>query len=1158
MVSATRRSSRRPEKRSVDAAEISDSGNESDFIDEGYESPLEENQKRARGHKRARTSFEPDPDFVENNLYIALSNSECAVSDLALEWVEQWMSDFESNKSEAITELFNLVLRCCGCYHLAQEHDMINYDSADATVADIAVFFERQRYHEYPFISKNKDLKFFRQNVIEFFENIITVSHEKGCLYKEQDTGDSSLASPMMNDILSWLAALSSSTIRPFRFVSTVVHMAIQTQICEQAVSLSISLEKQLRQLNNAKNNKTKRNQRAQDRKIEIISETIQSFKLQHDTLIEYLGDVFLNVFVHRYRDIDSAIRVECLRALGNWMIINESMFFQAKYLRYFGWLISDPNDSVREEAIKIIHKLYKHISARNETMGIGFRQFTERFKKQFILMVWSEQQMSIRIHLFGIYTELFKLGFLETSDILDIGLFGFFLAEMTHALSNKAKKEWCKFAEAVCLEQLTSEMEKFESFFSTHFSHQFGEEEDQLNLSTCLRYKALILFLQTSFQDYTGSKRSLVSVSPTKPFPDDLISDLFLVMYSLPSFQGSWEVLVQYLLCDISSVSFGTIDNTNDDYDRVTEQTLKERLEITRGAEKNAFLSLILGSFICILSKKNSRKQEESHSSDNISNALPVLALYLSDLERLLSNSVDSYIVFLRLFNLLLSLEISFAQVFANMEKEVIYNGLQGRILSMFADIDEQNEHIKAVFDDYFLILLGSYEDQRRERVSNPALNSSIQLKLEDLIISLSSEAIEALNENGPMEDFVEEDEEFDLPPDQKVLCNKMMKANASILKLSQLEKVMNINKFIAEPILNLENSLLEVLQTKVLSNVEFQSLIKFWPNNYLKILTEMQSCWSATLDLIALSLCWKLEDLMYASNDDSAASINIGMFLDEHCLLLRDVSRIFISVDESLKGLNSTTSDSDGAMTKLIRKLIDLEKVFSLKITDVIVSLRTFYRKLKERNVFKHFEEIFESNERLGPYIQDNMHTGLQSALLNVFFIQESKLAKARNISLERGELDDINYDDYIDSIEDELSKDEEKDKETEIFFEATAFASSDIEDDAEDDGRGFDPTVAERAQEATAKAKRSAREEQIIWGIEKDLCVYSVKLLSMSKVDAFPAIVIKRILLNGQKFGGLFGKIVDDELNQESRTTRIDNEETAQAVTTETEGS
>ncbi|OVF07471.1 putative cohesin subunit [Clavispora lusitaniae] len=606
MVSATRRSSRRPEKRSVDAAEISDSGNESDFIDEGYESPPEENQKRARGHKRARTSFEPDPDFVENNLYNALSNSECAVSDLALEWVEQWMSDFESNKSEAITELFNLVLRCCGCYHLAQEHDMINYDSADATVADIAVFFERQRYHEYPFISKNKDLKFFRQNVIEFFENIITVSHEKGCLYKEQDTGDSSLASPMMNDILSWLAALSSSTIRPFRFVSTVVHMAIQTQICEQAVSLSISLEKQSRQLNNAKNNKTKRNQRAQDRKIEIISETIQSFKLQHDTLIEYLGDVFSNVFVHRYRDIDSAIRVECLRALGNWMIINESMFFQAKYLRYFGWLISDPNDSVREEAIKIIHKLYKHISARNETMGIGFRQFTERFKKQFILMVWGEQQMSIRIHLFGIYTELFKLGFLETSDISDIGSFGFFLAESTHALSNKAKREWCKFAEAVCLEQSTSEMEKFESFLSTHFSHKFGEDEDQLNLSTCLRYKALISFLQTSFQDYADSKRSLVSVTSTKPFPDDLISDLFSVMYSLPSFQGSWEVLVQYLLCDISSVSFGTIDNANDDYDRVTEQTLKERLEIARGAEKNAFLIMLypFSHYICSILK--------------------------------------------------------------------------------------------------------------------------------------------------------------------------------------------------------------------------------------------------------------------------------------------------------------------------------------------------------------------------------------------------------------------------------------------------------------------------------------------------------------------------------------------------------------------------
>lgn len=47
-------------------------------------------------------------------------------------------------------------------------------------------------------------------------------------------------------------------------------------------------------------------------------------------------------VFVHRYRDSESLIRVECIKALGGWMKVHPDYYLEGNYLRYIGWVLSD------------------------------------------------------------------------------------------------------------------------------------------------------------------------------------------------------------------------------------------------------------------------------------------------------------------------------------------------------------------------------------------------------------------------------------------------------------------------------------------------------------------------------------------------------------------------------------------------------------------------------------------------------------------------------------------------------------------------------------------------------------------------------------------------------------------------------------------------
>ncbi|EGV61665.1 hypothetical protein CANTEDRAFT_124639, partial [Yamadazyma tenuis ATCC 10573] len=404
-------------------ARLSESQAESEDDDE-YISPGRKKRRTAGSNKSSKktkiqrripqTAEELGDDFEENKLYRALSDPDASIERLALDWIEEYSIGGQNGSIECVTTLVNLILRCCGCIHLLQPHDLSNLSSAKETIGELEIAFRSQKSHEYPFISNNKNLKFFKANVVEFFEEIVALSHKKGLLYIERGTSEEgeSLASPLVNQVFTWLFTLTTCPIRPLRYVATTVLLVIQTQLSRAFSEVNGLLEKHQRQLSNLR--KAKRKQKAQ---IDTVQNIVEDFNHKNETLKEYFSDVTDVVFANRYHDIDPMLRQECASALGEWMLTASDVFLQSSYLKFYGWLLSDPNNSVRSEVTKVLHKLYKQQASLGGEGYPSLRVFSDKFKGQMIKMCQIDQDPHVRSYLTLILQEMIKLDYLEYSE---------------------------------------------------------------------------------------------------------------------------------------------------------------------------------------------------------------------------------------------------------------------------------------------------------------------------------------------------------------------------------------------------------------------------------------------------------------------------------------------------------------------------------------------------------------------------------------------------------------------------------------------------------------------------------------------------------------------------------------------------------------------
>lgn len=299
--------------------------------------------------------------------------------------------------------LINFVIRCTGCDLTIDVHDINDPDNAVSKLTDLQDEYQAQKITNYPLISKAKGNASFRTTLTEFFETLIATCHAANLLYT---------AEAIMENIEVWVTTMSSSAIRPFRHTATVISLAIGSALCNVANDLTENTAKTMRQKEGEQKKKSVNKGRVKD-----FDDKVKEGERRRARTVESIQAIFDTVFVHRYRDVDPKIRVECVSALGTWVGSLPDVFFEGIYLRYLGWVLSDTFAPTRAEVVKQLQKLFK-----NKDNVARLRQFTERFRGRLVEMSVQDSEVGIRAAAVELLDVIRKTGLLEPDDIDGVG----------------------------------------------------------------------------------------------------------------------------------------------------------------------------------------------------------------------------------------------------------------------------------------------------------------------------------------------------------------------------------------------------------------------------------------------------------------------------------------------------------------------------------------------------------------------------------------------------------------------------------------------------------------------------------------------------------------------------------------------------------------
>ena len=252
---------------------------------------------------------------------------------------------------------------------------------------------------DYPIVAKNKTGGVFKRTLISFFNSLIRSIAAKSYLFTEPE---------LMENIFMWVSSMTSASSRPFRHTGTVVALAIMSGLAEVGKGLVEGRANTLRQVE-GEQKKQKKNQA----RIKDLQATAQKFADLEVQLKGIIAESFDSVFVHRYRDVDPKIRLDCVTHLGEWIKIYPDYFFDGSHLRYLGWVLSDMAAPTRHEVTKQLQSIYK-----DEARIPGLRMFTERFRPRMVEMAARDAETGVRVDALGLLEVLRSAGLLEPDDI--------------------------------------------------------------------------------------------------------------------------------------------------------------------------------------------------------------------------------------------------------------------------------------------------------------------------------------------------------------------------------------------------------------------------------------------------------------------------------------------------------------------------------------------------------------------------------------------------------------------------------------------------------------------------------------------------------------------------------------------------------------------
>ncbi|KAK9470334.1 STAG domain-containing protein [Dipodascopsis tothii] len=609
-------------------------------------------QAASRKSRQQNNTASLDESEFENGLFDAVRDSEVALDEVALNWIQ----DYEADSSSALQELVNFILKSCGCGTPITKYDIEDQDSATDTLAQIQAV-QQNRMADYPLISKKTEYRGFRKQLISFIDVLIKKAADRGTIYDEPS---------LMENIEVWISAMSSSTLRSFRHTSTSISLSILSSICHLAAANNKGFTTTSKLLDNERSKPRK----SKD-KLKKLQENVTEYESKASVLEGLMRDIFDTIFVHRYRDIDPKIRTECVKELGKWMLILPSFFLDGQYLRYLGWLLSDSNNATRLEVIRSLLKLYED----KDFIG-GLRQFTERFRSRILEIATNDVDHIARATAVSLLNAIRSNGFLEDDDIKSV-------CGLIFDKDARVRRSTAPFFIAHILETVEEHIEELggdsdeikdylaeadlqpESGNVTKMWFTFKAIADMLVLLDSSSSMTITHSFDAWFGAKIDSRRVIAGASLWESCND------------LPH----WRQLAVYLLHDHSR-------HDNEEM-RQNIRALYQATTLT-GANESPLLDLLVGSIQASLTtadvaeKSKTKKKSAGAKEDQEKLASEALVSLLPDLLKKFDSSPESASSVLRLHNVV-NLE-----VYQQLRQEQLYQELFGRICKVFASYDE------------------------------------------------------------------------------------------------------------------------------------------------------------------------------------------------------------------------------------------------------------------------------------------------------------------------------------------------------------------------------------------------------------------------------------------------------------------------------------
>jgi cohesin complex subunit SA-1/2 len=459
----------------------------------------------------------------------------------------QWLDRFKEDSPEALTEWVNFILKSCGCDLQVTVHDINDPDNADGRIGDLQEEFQavsnaslhgiknlakmtQKNITDYPLISKVKSAHAFRASLVGFIDKLIEVLHKSDVLYEDPT---------LLENIHAWIAPLTSSSSRPFRHTATLIALTITSSLCRVANIQTEQAGKFQRQLDGEKKKRGTNKARLADFKSKVEENERNNTFVKHQ-----IKDFYQTIYTLRYRDVDPKIRLECVEALGDWILTLAEIFYDGEYLRYMGWMLSDTHGLMRHEVVKQLQRIMKNLN-----LGT-IRHFIERFRPRIIEIATRDSEPGVRASAVELMDLIRSAGMLDPDDIDVIGKLIFDTEpRVRKAVVGFFTENLNDLYDAI-VEELGGE-EALEGMSS-------AEDEDDFDTPrpVWIRYKCLaesLMSYDSQDQDDIPSQIESVDILNTSSTESRFTLAAQALYDKLPGLED-WEVLAGYLLHDHTS----------------------------------------------------------------------------------------------------------------------------------------------------------------------------------------------------------------------------------------------------------------------------------------------------------------------------------------------------------------------------------------------------------------------------------------------------------------------------------------------------------------------------------------------------------------------------------------------------------------------------